>query len=73
MKILKRLHLRSIVFLIFFNAWLLIDEYIKEGYFFKPDEILVPVTHENIMFVVSLATLIINVIYAVIRRVKKFK
>jgi len=37
-------------------AWLLMDEYVKEGYLFKPEDLLIPGTHEFIIaLIVALA------------------
>lgn len=37
------------IFLLIFGV--IIDEYIKEGYIFNPDDLLVPFTHEQIIVV----------------------
>jgi len=42
---------------------LLLDEKIKEGYWFKPEEIVIPFTHENIITALLIAILILVYIY----------
>jgi len=66
--LLKKFHKRSLNFLIFFTLFVLTDEYIKEGYLFKIEEVLTPLTHENILVVVWAIVGIINLIYAFFKR-----
>ena len=47
------------------NVWLgggisllLIDEYVKEGYFFKPSDVVYPGTHENLITLLFILLLI---------------
>ena len=47
---IKKLRKRLTVFLFFITVWILVDEYIKEGYLFNIDDILSPhITHEKII------------------------
>lgn len=57
-KLRKRLNLWLGSFLIL----LLADEYLKEGYLFDPQDVLIPGTHENLIIVVILTIIINNVV-----------
>jgi len=49
----------------FLTAWLLCDEYVKNGYWFNVHEVLVFGTHEFLIFalsIVSIATTIFNIL-----------
>jgi len=50
----KRASLRLKIFLIFLMAWLVVDEWLKEGYFFDLSDLTQPLTHE-FFFVVLLS------------------
>ena len=64
---MKKLRLRAIVFLSIMILWLLIDEYIKEGYLFDPKDVVNGnITHEKI--IVALA---ITLTYLIINKLKK--
>ena len=56
-KIGKRIHWWYVVTVVL----ILGDEYIKEGYFIKPKDFLVPFTHENLL-------LIVTILYIIARR-----
>jgi len=58
----KNIKKRLPIWLIGFLILLFIDEYIKEGYLFKPSDIFKPLTHENIIVIITIA-LIITLIY----------
>jgi len=64
---LKKLRERVIVFLSIMILWLLIDEYIKEGYFFKIEDMVNGnITHEKI--IVGLLIVLILTIFKSLRR-----
>lgn len=42
----KKFWLRLLVFSLFLAVWLVIDEWIKEGYAFHPIEVINPLCHE---------------------------
>jgi len=59
---MKKLRLRAIVFLSMMITWLLLDEYVKEGYFFKIEDVVNgSITHEKII-VGLLITLILTIL-----------
>lgn len=45
----KKFWQRAVVFPLGVAGVVLLDEYIKEGYLFKPSDILIPGTHESIV------------------------
>jgi len=45
----KRWRSRLVLATIALTLWLLMDEYVKEGYLFKPEDVLVAGTHEWII------------------------
>jgi len=45
-----------------FAVLVLVDEYLKEGYFINPGDFLKPLTHENILLLATLTYIIINVL-----------
>ncbi len=45
----KKWTIRARIWIIWLIAMLLTDEYIKEGYFFKISDVVIPFTHENII------------------------
>ena len=64
---MKKPGLRAIVFLSIMIVWLLIDEYVKEGYLFDPKDLLNGnITHEKV--IVALA---ITLTYLTINKLKK--
>ncbi len=61
----KKFWTRFAVFSLFISIWLLVDELIKEGYLFSPDDVRIPGTHEFIIaliFVINLVILFAKVI-----------
>lgn len=62
----KKFWRRAVVFPLGLTGVLLIDEYIKEGYLFKPSDILVPGSHESIIL-----ALVGFSVYAYVRGVKR--
>jgi hypothetical protein len=58
-KIMKRI----ITWIMIVLAGVLIDEYIKEGYLFNPNDIVKIATHENIVLILLL-TLVGIILYA---------
>jgi len=54
----KRMHFWYIWFIVL----VLVDEYIKEGYFVKPSDFLKPLTHENLLLLGTLTYIIINIV-----------
>ncbi|MHC1629276.1 MAG: hypothetical protein ACXQTI_10695 [Candidatus Nezhaarchaeales archaeon] len=65
----KKQPLRLLIWYIFFLLLILIDEYVKEGYIFNPDEVLTPFTHEFLILVSSIATLIAAILIFMKRRI----
>lgn len=55
----KKLSLRAILFLIVAIIYILLDEYIKEGYLVKPSDFLKPATHENILTIILISGLVV--------------
>lgn len=55
----KKLRKRSLLWSPSLIALLLIDEYIKEGYFFNPHDVLYPGTHEWFITMIILTQIII--------------
>ncbi|RLG98318.1 hypothetical protein DRO29_01175 [Candidatus Bathyarchaeota archaeon] len=55
---LKNFKRRLPVWLIGLIVLTLIDEYVKEGYWFKPSDVLKPLTHENIIVILIIAVII---------------
>lgn len=49
----KKFWLRSFIFSLFASGYLLVDEYVKEGYLFNPQDLLVPGTHESLLALVG--------------------
>jgi hypothetical protein len=58
-KIMKRI----ITWIMIVLAGVLIDEYLKEGYLFNPNDLIKIATHENIVLILLLV-LIVTVLYA---------
>jgi len=54
---------RIIVFFIFLIAWLLVDEKIKEGYYFRSSDLTKFVTHEMLIAISFFLTIISFIIY----------
>ena len=54
----KRIHFWYIWFIVL----VLVDEYIKEGYFIKLSDFLKPLTHENLLLIGTLIYIIINIV-----------
>jgi hypothetical protein len=52
-------------------AWtillILVDEYIKEGYVFNPDDFLKPLTHENLILLTTVAYTVVSTVIVVRR------
>lgn len=57
----KNVHKRINVWLIIVAIALLVDEYVKEGYLFDPNDVIVPATHENLLFWVFIIFLLLNI------------
>jgi hypothetical protein len=53
---------RIITWIMIVLAGVLIDEYIKEGYLFNPNDLIKIATHENIVLILLLV-LIVTVLY----------
>ena len=66
----KKFWLRSFIFSLFSAGFLLVDEYVKEGYFFNPQDLFVPCTHENLLAVVGVYGTV-SLIMTVRSRVRK--
>jgi len=66
----KKFWLRSLIFSLFSASFLLVDEYVKEGYLFNPQDLLVPGTHENLLAVVGVYGTV-SLIMTVRSRVRK--
>jgi len=49
----KKFWLRSLIFSLFSTGFLIVDEYVKEGYLFNPQDLLVPGTHESLLALVG--------------------
>jgi len=63
---IKKLRKRLTVFLFFITIWLLVDEYIKEGYMFNIDDLFNPhITHEKIFI-----TLLIVIVLLLVKQKK---
>lgn len=58
----KKWMVRARIWIIWLIAMLLTDEYIKEGYFFKISDVIIPGTHENIITTLIIIWLIIELI-----------
>ena len=59
---IKKLRERSIVFLSMMILWLLLDEYVKEGYFFDPKDVINGnITHEKIIVAMLIALVVLLV------------
>jgi len=69
----KKFEIRFAVFSVFISAWLLVDEFIKEGYFFSIEDIAIPGTHEFLIASILLANLLIFVIKFLTKRLKWLK
>jgi len=59
----KKMWLRLSNFSIFAIAFLLVDEFIKEGYLFKVSDVLEIGTHENLISIFALVGVISYIIY----------
>lgn len=57
----KNFHKRANFWLIMVAIGLLCDEYIKEGYLFHFDDVIIPATHENLLFWVFIAFILLNI------------
>ncbi len=70
----KRFQIRFAVFSLFFSIWLLVDELIKEGYLFSPEDVRIPGTHEfiiTLIFVINLLILFAKVITKQLKEIKE--
>jgi hypothetical protein len=59
----KNITVRAIAFIVIAIAFILIDEYLKEGYVFRPDEIFIPLTHENITLILTVVLILITAVW----------
>lgn len=57
----KKWRNRAIIWLIWLIAMLLTDEYIKEGYFFKLSDIIIPGTHEFLITIAAIILIILSI------------
>jgi len=55
---LRRFWRRLPVALVFAIAWLLVDEWLKEGYIFKLSDLLVPGSHETIIIALAVGLVV---------------
>jgi len=55
----KRIHKRIHVWYFLTIILLLVDEYTKEGYLFKVSDVLIPLTHENLIVMVTVLYLLL--------------
>ncbi len=65
----KKASVRLKIFLIFLIVWLIVDEWVKEGYIFDPSDILQPLTHE---FLITLL-LFLEAMFLLVPRLMKRK
>ncbi len=66
---LRRIWVRLPVWLCVAIAGLLIDEYVKEGYWFKPSDVLVAGSHENLIAWLAVC-LLVYVFSIVLKRLR---
>jgi hypothetical protein len=59
----KNITVRAIAFIATAIAFTLLDEYLKEGYVFRPDEIFIPLTHENITLILTVVLILITAVW----------
>lgn len=59
--LVKHIRIRKYVWLVAFIVTLLVDEYVKEGYWFNAGDIFVYGTHEFLISLLTLATILLAI------------
>ena len=65
---MRRFILRAIVFTTIFTIGVLVDEYLKEGYWFKVNDVAKVPTHESLICASWVIALIASICYWVVTR-----